>query len=132
MAGGGSGGTGGSYPGMGGGSTLSGASSAPQWLKGLQMGQQLMASAAPRPMAPPGGGMMGGPGGAQLQQGPPGMPSGAVPGAVPQMPMGAGPPGMATGGMGGMPGGMGGAPMGGMPGGINPQLLQMLMRNRQM
>lgn len=86
----------------------------PQWLKGMQLGQQLIQAGAPRPM---GGGMMGG---APPQPGPQGMPgpmpgmggqAGAMPGAIPQMPMGAGPPGMA---------------------GINPQLLQMLMRSRQM
>lgn len=89
----------------------------PQWLKGMQLGQHLMQAAAPRPMGMPGGGMMG-----AAPQGMPGpMPGmggqpGAMPGAIPQMPMGAGPPGMASGGM----------------GGINPQLIQMLMRSRQM
>jgi hypothetical protein len=97
-------------------------SNSPQWLKGMQLGQQLLQAGAPHPM-------MGMPG-APPQPGPQGMPgpmpgmggqAGAVPGAIPQMPMGAGPPGMASGGM-GMPGG----------GGVNPQLLAMLMRSRQM
>lgn len=94
----------------------------PQWLKGLQLGQQLASQAGqmgPRPAQPqmpmqrP---MMGMPGGMPQQ--------GVVPGAVPQQPMG--------GGM--MSGGMGMPQQGQMPqqaGGINPQLLQMLMRSRQ-
>jgi hypothetical protein len=96
----------------------------PQWLKGMQLGQQISqtgmqmaqqgqrpqmpAQMAPRPM------MQGG--------APQGMQQGVVPGSVPQMPMG---PGMASGGM-----GMPGAPNSGQQQ-LNPQLLQMLMRQQR-
>lgn len=98
----------------------------PQWMKGLQLGTQLagqglgMAQAGQRPpmQAPmlqrPMMGAGGMPGGMPQQ--------GVVPGSVPQMPMGGGP--MASGGM-GMQGQQGGPQ-------INPQLMQMLMRGRQM
>lgn len=85
----------------------------PQWLKGLQAGQQIMQLGQQRPMQPqmpmqrPGGGA------------PQGMPQqGVVPGAQgasPMMPSQA--PGMATAGQ-------------GMPQGMTPQMMQQLMMMR--
>lgn len=90
--------------------------SAPQWLKGLQLGQQLSQGAqAQHPqmqMMPQRPGM-----GAPSQ----GMPSGVVPGAGGMMPPQMQPPQMS--------GAMPQSPMQGQ-GGINPQLLQMLLRSR--
>ena len=104
---------------------LGSAINGPQWLQGMQLGQQLsqqgnqMTQAGQRPMPMP-----------QMAQRPPmmqgpaqGMQQGVVPGSIPQTPMG---PGMASGGM-----GMPGAPNTGQQGAINPQLLQMLMRQQQ-
>jgi hypothetical protein len=110
-----------------------GQTQAPQWLKGLQLGQQIAQGAQRPPMQPPQmqRPMLGGP--------PPGLGQGGVPGAqgmAPPMPGGQ-PPGMMAGGPAPimMGGGQGMQMGGGMPPGstpqINPQILQMLMQRRQ-
>lgn len=96
-------------------------SGAPQWLRGLQLGQQMSQMGGQRPQMPMpphpmGGGMPPG-----IGQG--AIPTGAVPGAGGMMPQ---PPQMPTGLMGGA-----GAPQ--QPiGQINPQLMQMMLRSRGM
>jgi hypothetical protein len=102
----------------------------PQWMQGLQLGQQIAQMGQQQrpqgqaPMIRPG---MGG--------APQGMPQGAVPGAQGMGPQGMAPPvpsqapGMATGTM-GMPGQAPGMTNTGQQQ-ISPQMLQMLMQQRQ-
>jgi hypothetical protein len=107
---------------------LNGGSGAPQWMKGLQLGQQMaqmgqqpQGGGMAHPMMPqrPMGGMPQGMGGGAV-------PTGAVPGSGQMMPQ---PPQMPQGLMGGAPpsAGMVGQQGGGQ---INPALLQMLLRSR--
>jgi hypothetical protein len=101
----------------------------PQWLKGLQAGQQIAALGQQKPQAPQGMGFQPRP---QMgMQGPQGMPQTSVPGAQGMAPpMASGPPGMATGGMGmAQPPGI--TNSGQQPGSMTPQMMQQLMMMRQ-